>query len=287
MSTAGLFGALAIGCAAALLVSWAATTRARAAVSRRARAQLGLVADPDDGRPTASETIASRLPSARISLLAVAIAVVGVGTIGPAGGVLGALPPLVARSITASRRRRRTRALDTALGPMLQSIVDQLRVGRSLLSALESAGPTAGEPLAALVQRIVNDVRLGGSVADSLAVIATEERHRHLEVIASAVALHSQQGGSLTEILVGVAESIEDEDRLRRDMLTLTADARLSANVLLAMPIGALIITSLLSPGYATPLVTTPVGRLLSITGLVLGAVGVSWLRMLARPEEL
>jgi tight adherence protein B len=247
-----------MGLAAALLVSWATAARARVALSRRARSQVGLAEIPD-------HTVTA--------LIAVS-----------SGSAAGrrAVPLFGSR-----RRRRRARDLDDALGPMLQSVVDQLRVGRSLLSALESVGPTTAEPLASIVRRIVNETRLGGSVADSLRTVADEERNRHLEVIASAVALHAEQGGSLTDILVGVAESIEDEDRLRRDMLTLTADARLSANVLLIMPVGALVITSLLSPGYATPLVATPVGRILSLVGLTLGALGVLWLRALARPEEL
>ena len=293
MTPSTLVGALALGGAGSVLIAWASAARSRAFVGRRARSQLGLIAVSDDrddapGSTAGSMTVIGRhLPSTTTLVLALSAALLGVIALGPLGAVCGAIPLLASRSILAGRRRRRIRALDEALGPLLQSVVDQLRVGRSLLAALESVGPTTSEPLAALVQRIVNEARLGGSVADTLTAIAGEEDHRHLAVIASAVALHSQQGGSLTEILVGVAESIEDEDRLRRDMLTLTADARLSANVLLAMPIGALIITSLLSPGYATPLIATPVGRIMTIAGVMLGAVGVLWLRMLARPEEL
>ena len=302
MTPATFLGALALGGASSVLIAWTSAARARAVVSRRARSQIGLIAVADDRGGAYGGTIVGstgsssggsmtgivrHLPSTTTLVLVLGTALVGVLVLGPLGSLGGAIPLLASRSITAGRRRRRTRALDEALGPMLQSVVDQLRVGRSLLAALESVGPTTSEPLAALMQRVVNEARLGGSVADTLTVIADEEEHRHLAVIASAVALHSQQGGSLTDILVGVAESIEDEDRLRRDMLTLTADARLSANVLLAMPIGALVITSLLSPGYATPLVATPIGRIMTIAGVMLGAVGVLWLRMLARPEEL
>ena len=62
--------------------------------------------------------------------------------------------------------------------------------------------------------------------------------------------------------------------------------SRLSANVLLAMPAGSLIMTSLLSPGYALPLINTSAGRILSVVGLTLGVVGFVWLRHLAQPED-
>ena len=119
-----------------------------------------------------------------------------------------------------------------------------------------------------------------------LETAAHEENNRHLLVTASAIALQSRRGGSLAEILGTVASSIEEEDRLRRDLLTVTADARLSANVLLAMPAGSLIMTSLLSPGYALPLINTSAGRILSVVGLTLGVVGFVWLRHLAQPED-
>ena len=258
MSAAGLLAAVGLGGGTTLLVWWAGTVRAATSLRRHARSQIGL-ASPVVSRAHHGGGPLHRRGGRRIPV-----------------GLLGSV-----------RRRRRARELDDALAPLLGSVVDQLRVGRSLLSALESVGPATAEPLASIVRRLVTETRLGGSLADSLSTIAAEERNRHLEVIASAVALHTEQGGSLTDILVGVSDSIEDEDRLRRDMLTLTADARLSANVLLVMPIGALVITSLLSPGYATPLIATPVGRVLSLSGLLLGAIGVIWLRALARPEEL
>ena len=71
-----------------------------------------------------------------------------------------------------------------------------------------------------------------------------------------------------------VVETIEEEDRLRRDIKSLTADGRLSAKVLLAMPPAMLAIISVLSPGYATPLANTSFGRMLAMVGVVLGLVG-------------
>ena len=78
---------------------------------------------------------------------------------------------------------------------------------------------------------------------------------------------------------------LPEEDRLRRDIKSLTADGRLSAKVLLAMPPAMLAIISVLSPGYATPLANTSFGRMLALVGVVLGLVGWQWLRHLATPK--
>jgi tight adherence protein B len=205
--------------------------------------------------------------------------------IGPVGVFLGAAPGLIARSLNKRSARKRQRALNDALAPALQRIVDQLHVGRTISAAIEASVEHASDPLDGIFRRVISDNNVGIPIDVSLTTIAAEERNRHLDIIASALALHAQHGGSLTDILVAVLESIEEEDRLRRDLLTLTADARLSANVLLAMPIGALVITSLLSPGYATPLIASSAGRFMSVSGAVLGMLGVLWLRHLAQPE--
>jgi tight adherence protein B len=82
-----------------------------------------------------------------------------------------------------------------------------------------------------------------------------------------------------------VIETVREEDRLRRDIKSLTADGRLSAIVLMLMPPFALAFVSLFNPRYAEPLVTEPLGRAMSVTAVVLGLVGWRWLRTLSRPE--
>ena len=273
---------VAFGTAAAWLVSWVFELRAASHISAHARAQLGLRPDLVNNtrpRPTLSRSSQCKL------LIGFAISIVATLMIGPVGIFLGVIPALVARSLNKRSARKRQRALNDALAPALQRIVDQLHVGRTMSAAIEASIEHASDPLDGVFRRVISDNNVGIPIDVSLTTIAAEERNQHLDIIASALALHAQHGGSLTDILVAVLESIEEEDRLRRDLLTLTADARLSANVLLAMPIGALVITSLLSPGYATPLIESSTGRFMSVSGAVLGMLGVLWLRHLAQPE--
>jgi len=273
---------VAFGAAAAWIISWVLEIRAASRISAHARAQLGLRPDLVDHarpRPTLSRSAQRKL------LIGLVISILATLMIGPIGVVLGVIPALVARFFNNRSARKRQRALDDALAPALQRIVDQLSVGRTVSSAIEASIEHASAPLDGIFRRVVSDNNVGIPIDESLSSIASEEHNQHLDIIASALALHAQHGGSLTDILIAVLESIEEEDRLRRDLLTLTADARLSANVLLAMPIGALAITSLLSPGYATPLIATSTGRIMSVGGVVLGSLGVLWLRHLAQPE--
>lgn len=192
----------------------------------------------------------------------------------------------VIERITAARSERaRANALDDQLAPALQLIVGNLRVGRNVVAALAEVAEVVPDPLGGLLREVVTEAKLGTPVGEVFMSVSEREHNRHLGIVASSLVLHGRHGGSLVEILETVIETVEEEDRLRRDMRSVTADGRLSAIVLLAMPPVVLVFVSAMSPGYAAPLVTTPPGIAMSVTAGVLGVVGWRWLHKLGNPE--
>lgn len=189
------------------------------------------------------------------------------------------------RPLRARRLRRRSERLSSQLAPALALIVGHLRIGRTFTAAVSEVVDAVDEPLRSLLSETVEETRLGTPLDVVLQRIAAREGDRHLSVVASAIGLQARHGGSLVEILEGVGETIEEEDRLRRDVRTLTADNRISARVLLALPPVMLVVVSVLNPGYAAPLATDPLGRRMSIAGVALAIVGWRWLRRLGDPE--
>ncbi len=279
MNTTLAAGFLGLAASIAVLAFRQASTERR--VRQRALEQLGL-------RAPVTKREHPKLGDRRtLALLAagVLIGVLAMSFLGPIGIFVGAAP-LVLDSMTKKRAaRKRSAALAAGLAPALQLLVDNLRVGRDLVSALSEVSESADEPVASLFSTVVSEVRLGARVDAAFAAVAEAEGDRHLSVVASAVGLNIEFGGNLVEILGSVIESLEEEDRLRRDIDSLTADGRLSSSVLLALPVLTLIVVSVLSPGYASPLINEPAGRLMSGAGVVMGLVGWIWLRALSNPE--
>lgn len=189
------------------------------------------------------------------------------------------------RPVKARRERRRAQLLSSQLAPALELIIGHLRIGRNVGSAIAEVSDSLAEPLRSIFVDAVEESRLGTPLGDTLERSAIRHGSRHLAVMASAIGLQARQGGSLVEILDAVHTTIEEEDRLQRDIRTLTADNRLSARVLLALPPIVLVVVSILNPGYAAPLLTDPLGRQMSAAGAVLALVGWRWLRRLAAPE--
>lgn len=189
------------------------------------------------------------------------------------------------RPIQENRRRLRDEQISAQLAPALSLITGHLRIGRTFNAAVAEVSDLVAEPLRSILIGAVEESRLGTSLDSVLQRAAAIEGNRHLSVVASVIGLQARHGGSLVEILEAVCETIEEEDRLRRDAKTLTADNRISARVLLALPPAMLLIVSLLNPGYAAPLINDPLGRRMSIVGITLAFIGWRWLRRLGNPD--
>ena len=273
-------GVLALGAGGALAFQLSRDTLAAHRLHRRARQQVGLVA-PDD--PREKSALGDVLTSS--FAIGIIVALLGLAFAGPVGVSAGVVPVVLTRSRRTRERRIRSEQLAEQLAPALQLVVGHLRIGGNVLSSLSEVSEGTEEPLKSILQEVVAEARLGTPVEEVLQAAADREGDRHLSIVASAVGLHARHGGSLVEILDSVTDTIEEEDRLRRDIRSATADGRLSATVLLAMPPVSLALVSLLSPDYASPLVTEPLGRAMSVGAVVLAVAGWRWLRILSNPR--
>jgi tight adherence protein B len=189
------------------------------------------------------------------------------------------------RPFAKRRQRLDNDELSAQLAPALELMVGHLKIGRNISAALAEVTETVDEPLRSVFVDSLEESRLGTPLSDALQRHASRTNNRHLGIMSSAIGLQARHGGSLVEVLESVHTTIDEEDRLRRDIQTLTADNRLSAKVLLALLPVVLGAVSVLNPGYAAPLVTEPLGQRMSAAGVVLAFVGWRWLRRLANPE--
>lgn len=253
-------------------------------VRNRRAAQRRVGMRPDRGPSRTPRQIMTSSPSL---VLAPAMAGAGAMALGPLGLTSGAAPFVLERTWKRHRRRVRSETLANELAPALQLVVGHLRVGRNFVGAITEVADTVPEPLASILREVIEETRVGVPIDEVLQRVADRERDRHLGIVASAVGLQIRLGGSLVDILETVIGTIEEEDRLRRDIRSLTADGRMSAQVLLAMPPIMLVFTSVMSPGYTDPLFDDPLGRMMSVSAVLLALVGWRWLWKLSSHEVI
>ena len=98
-----------------------------------------------------------------------------------------------------------------------------------------------------------------------------------------AVNIQREVGGNLAEILDNVADTLRERATLRRQVLVLTTEGRLSAWVLGVMPFAIALYMYAVNKEYVSLLVTTTVGWVLLIGALGLLGLGILWMRKIVK----
>ena len=94
-----------------------------------------------------------------------------------------------------------------------------------------------------------------------------------------AIRIQREVGGNLAEILLTTAGVMRERARLRRQVKALSAEGRLSAYVLLALPIGMALYMFAVRRAYIRPLYTTGFGVAMLAFAVVSLAIGMLWMR--------
>jgi len=195
------------------------------------------------------------------------------------GILLAVAAPLVAKVVLSSRTGRRQRAFADQLDDTVQMMASSLRAGHSLLQALNTVAKEGIEPTSEEFARVVNQTRVGRDVDQALDETANRMGSQDMVWIAQAIAINRQVGGNLAEVLDQVGHTIRERGQIRRQVKALSAEGRLSAIVLMALPFGVAGFLMMTNPGYLAGFTESLFGYgLLIIAGLLL-LIGGLWLR--------
>jgi tight adherence protein B len=253
---------------------------AAGAAVEKALAKRGRLAQGADALERAGMSM--RLPD---FVLVVGLATVSAGSLGLVlGGVLmglllAAAVPLGAKLLLKFRASRRQAAFADQLDDSLQLMAGSLRAGHSLLRAVDSVSTEAAAPTSEEFSRIVNETRVGRDLNDALDEVAARMGSDDFVWVAQAIAIHREVGGNLAEVLDAVGHTIRERNAIRRQVKALSAEGKLSAIVLMALPFGVTGFISLTNPGYLAKFTESLTGYAMLGVAAVMLLVGALWLK--------
>ena len=275
--------ALAAGMAAALavLAAWeglAACEGVRlGAALERALAPLARVGR--EGRtPTAPER-------RRLAVLGAAVLCAGGWLMG--GNALGlcaacAGPSAVATLVRARRRRWRTR-LARAAPAVAVALADAIEAGHAVAGAVGEAARGVAGPAAVELRAAAGAIALGESTADALERLRARAGGGPFDAIVAALLLQRDAGGPLATLLRGLGDNLAEGVRLADDARAATAQARFTAVLVAALPLGAAGLAELGHPGYLAGLLRSPLTTWLGGCAVVLQVASFVAVRRIAR----
>lgn len=219
-------------------------------------------------------------------VVAIALAVMLMGGVGAFSIALGAfvgaaLPALWLRFVAA----RRGASFDRLLPQALMLVATSLRSGFGLAQALDAVAKDSPEPVAKEFSRALAETRIGTDISDSLGHAATRMNSRSLAMAIMAIRIQREVGGNLAETLETTAKTLREREALYRQVRALSAEGRLSAYILIALPIGLFFYMMWVNYEYISLLWTTGLGMVMLVGAIVMLFLGVIWMRQVVKIE--
>lgn len=190
-----------------------------------------------------------------------------------------ALAPVIARLVVSLKTSRRRAAFADQLDDSLQLMASSLRAGHSLLRAMDAVSQEAESPTAEEFARILNETRVGRDLGAALDELAERMGSDDFRWTAQAIAVHREVGGNLAEVLDAVGTTIRERNAIRRQVKALSAEGKLSAIVLMALPFGIAGFIALTNPGYLAHFTESALGWAMLTVAVVLLVAGGLWLK--------
>lgn len=188
------------------------------------------------------------------------------------------LTPLGAMLVLRLLTNRRRVKFEDQLADTLQILSGGLRAGHSLLRSVDAVAQEAESPTSEEFARLVNETRLGRDLKDSMLDAARRLKSEDFDWTGQAIEIHREVGGDLAEVLDHVGETIRERSEVKGQVQSLSAEGKLSAYILIALPVGMFLFLSASNPDYMGALYSNVVGWAMLGISVVLLALGSWWL---------
>ncbi|VBS42247.1 Flp pilus assembly protein TadB [Burkholderia pseudomallei] len=204
------------------------------------------------------------------------------------GGLLAACAALVAGATLAvfwlvSRMQKRRLRIVRQLPSFLDGIVRLVTLGNSVPAAFQATLQTTEAPLRGCLDHVSRMLRSGVEIDRAMVSIAALYRIKEFELVGSVLRLSVKYGGRADVMLDRMAVFMRDLEQAERELVAMSAETRLSAWVLGALPVGIGSFVIAMNPKYFSAMWLDPTGRQLVYLAFILQIAGGYWLYRLAR----
>ena len=174
-----------------------------------------------------------------------------------------------------AKKKYRIKKFEKQLPEALDMLARALKAGHALPGGLQMVAEEFDDPMGAEFTKIVEGINYGLDIKDALTGLAESVDVSDLKYLVVAVKIQRESGGDLAVILGSISHLIRERFKLQDRVLTLSAEGRLSAKILIAVPIFLGLYFFMSQPGYMEILINDPIGHKLIIFSVVTMTVGM------------
>ncbi len=179
------------------------------------------------------------------------------------------------------KKQRKSLAFERQMPDAMELLARSLRAGHTLPSAIELLGNEMDDPMATEMKITFEEQRFGISMSEAMVHMLERVDSQDLRYFVSALLIQQDTGGNLAELMEKIAQVIRNRLNFKVKVRALTAMGRMSAYIMIITPIIAFFLLMMIARHYESALLTTPMGRKMLITGIILLIIGALSLRKL------
>lgn len=156
----------------------------------------------------------------------------------------------------------------------LDLLARALRSGHAMTSGLEMVSSEMDDPISTEFGAAVDEINLGLTFQEAFENLCERIPSTDLRFFAISVIIQRETGGNVAEILDSISRLIRERIQFNRQVRALTAEGRLSAMVLIGLPIVLFIYIFFVNHEYLSLLWTEPLGQFMLAGAILLQIVG-------------
>lgn len=172
-------------------------------------------------------------------------------------------------------KQKRTEKFKKQLPEALDLMSRALKAGHAFTNGLKLAADEFNDPLGPEFAEVLDEINFGVSVANALRNLAKRVECPEIKYFVVGVILQRETGGNLAELMGILAFLIREKFKFQGKVRTLSAEGRLSAFILIALPFGIAGWMWFSNPKYLDPLLTDPIGKIMIIGAAIMMVFGI------------
>lgn len=171
-------------------------------------------------------------------------------------GVGIGLPLFILLRLRVSRMTKLTRQLPETLDMMVRS----LRAGHPIPACVSMIAKEMRAPIGSEFKRVYDGMSYGLDLRDALTKMTDRlDTVSELKYVVSAIKIQSSTGGNLAEILAALSTLMRDQLKLKMKVKAISAEGRMSGNILAALPICVVVLLNFINPQYYATTMSDPI----------------------------
>jgi tight adherence protein B len=186
-------------------------------------------------------------------------------------GVAAAWAPLVFILV---KRSRRLHAFEKGFPEAIDLLARSVRAGYSFSTGLEVVANELSDPVAGEFRVTFDEQNFGLPLRDAFLNLSARVPIIDVRFFVTAILIHKETGGNLAEILDNLAHVIRERFRIVGEVRTRTAQGRMTAGVLIALPPAMLLVLRVINPDYVNLLFTDPWGSYMLGGAAIMQVIG-------------